>query len=190
MAEAVSCDAGAITGGGIDSRFAHDRRPQRTENGARLHERAEDVRRQPKGPHQIDSPAARVRIEHLTGAGVGVFVDLDASEEVVEQIRHEQQGLGRVQQRRAIALHRQELKKRVETHELDAGVAEDLVARHASKGLLHDAFGMRIAVVAGIAQQTAVASQQREIDAPGIDAQAVQTAVEAAVKRRVSSIAL
>ena len=38
-------------------------------------------------------------------------------------------------------------------------------------------FGVRIAVVAGIAEQRAAAAQQREIDAPGIDAEAVDAAV-------------
>ncbi len=78
---------------------------------------------------------------------------------------------------RAIALHRQQLKQRVEAQELDAGVPEYLRARHAAECLIHDALGVRIAVVAGIAQQNAAAAEQGEINAPGIDAQTIDAAV-------------
>ena len=60
MAEAVSCDAGAITGRRLDARFRRDRRPQRAEHCARLHQRAEDLRRQTERLDQIVGPA-RVR---------------------------------------------------------------------------------------------------------------------------------
>src|SRR5438034_5613751 len=44
-------------------------------------------------------PGAGVRVEHLAGAGVGELVDLDAGQEVVEQVGDEQDCFGRVQQR-------------------------------------------------------------------------------------------
>ena len=48
-----------------------------------------------------------------------------------------------------------------------------LAASDPGEGGLHDAFGVRIAIVARIAQQGAVAAQQGEIHAPGVDADAV-----------------
>ncbi len=54
---------------------------------------------------------------------------------------------------------------------------EDVEARHPRERLFHDGLRMRIAVVAGVAQQRAVAAQQGEIDTPGIDAESVEWAV-------------
>jgi len=42
-----------------------------------------------------------------------------------------------------------------------------------AKGGLHDALGVRVAVVPRVAQQRSVLAQQREIDAPGVDADAI-----------------
>ena len=90
----------------------------------------------------------------------------------MEQVGHHQQRLGHVQQRRAGQLHRQQLIQRVELHELQAGVAEDFLAADDAEGLFHHAVGAAVAVMVGIAQQFVAASQQAEIDAPGIDADA------------------
>src|ERR1019366_891747 len=62
----------------------------------------------------------------------------------------------------------------VEPHELDAGIAEDLVARHHFEELVHDAVGARVAVVARGIDEQAVGAEQSEIDAPGVDADAVE----------------
>ena len=74
--------------------------------------------------------------------------------------------------RRAGQFHRQELVQRVELHELQAGVAEDLLAADDAEGLVHHAVGAAVAVVVGIAQQFVAPAQQAEVDAPGIDADA------------------
>ena len=153
-AAAVSCVAGAITGAGVQPRLRRPRvRPQRPQHRARRHDRARDALRQAERRTRPSAQRPRRRVEHLAGAGVGEFVDLDAGEEVVEQVRHEQQRLGRVQQRRAVALQGQQLEQRVEAHELDAGLPEELLARHPGEGRFHDAFGVRIAVVARVAEQ-------------------------------------
>ena len=69
-----------------------------------------------------------------------------------------------------VAHERQQLEERVEAHELNAGLAKDLGTRDTSERLVHDRFGVRIAVMPWIAEQSAVLAQQREIDAPRIDA--------------------
>ena len=51
------------------------------------------------------------------------------------------------------AKKREKLKERIETHELDAGVGKDLFGGHGLKRPRHDCFGVRIAIVARIAQQ-------------------------------------
>ena len=58
------------------------------------------------------------------------------------------------------------------------------------EGLVHDALGVRVAVVARVAQQRAVAAEQGEIDAPGVDADAVDAPHLAAAMRRPCSISL
>ena len=60
--------------------------------------------------------------------------------------------------------------------------------RHRAKRLLHDAFGVRVAVVARVAQQRAAAAEQGEVDAPGVDADAVDAAVLGRALRSASSI--
>ncbi len=67
----------------------------------------------------------------------------------------------------------QQLKQRVEAHELQAGLTEDFRPRHALERLVHDRFGMRIAIMARIAEQCTATTEQREIDAPGIDTQRI-----------------
>ena len=56
-----------------------------------------------------------------------------------------------------IAHQGEDLEQRVEAHELDAGLAEDLCTRHAGEGVVHDRLGVRVAVVARVAEQRAVA---------------------------------
>ena len=125
-AAAVSCVAGAMTGMGarpVSARQSLRSGPRTVPGGDQA---AEDLRRQTGTALSRSNAQFRaVRVEHLAGAGVGELVDLDAGEEVVEQVRHEQQRLGHVQQRRAVALQGQQLEQRVEAHELDAGLAEE-----------------------------------------------------------------
>ena len=121
---------------------------------------------------QLRGPVAVDRIVELARAGLGHLVALHAGQQPVEQVGHHQQRLGHVQQRRAAELHRQQLVERVELHELQAGVAEDLLAADDAEGLFHHAVGAAVAVMIGIAQQLVAAAQQAEIDAPGVDADA------------------
>src|SRR5438128_11788362 len=76
-----------------------------------------------------------------------------------------------------VALEGEPLEERVEAHELNAGLPEDLVAWHPGKSLFHDLLGMRIAVMPRIAEQHVATTKQGKIDAPGIDAETIELAV-------------
>jgi hypothetical protein len=70
--------------------------------------------------------------------------------------------------------HRVVLVQAVELHELDAGRLEDFVARHFREDLLHDAVGAGVAVHVRLAEEFAVAADEAEVNAPRVDADAVQ----------------
>src|SRR5205807_3121959 len=105
------------------------------------------------------------------------LVGLDPCEEVVKEIRDHEQRLSHVQERRAITLHGDKLEERIEAHELQAGTTKDFLSRHARESGLHDALGMRIAIMTGIAKQSSAPPQQGEIDSPGIYADRIDAAV-------------
>ena len=79
-----------------------------------------------------------------------------------------------VQRRRRLHTHGKQLIQRIELHELYAGIAENLLARHRREQLLHHAVGARVAIMARRIEQQAVGAQQAVIDSPGIDADAVE----------------
>ena len=123
---------------------------------------------------QFGSPRHRLGIEELRGAGDRHFRTRNAGEPVVEQIRNTEQARRHAQRGRPREAHGIQLIQRVDLHELNAGVAEDLVARHGFEELLHHPVVARVAVVAGIIEQQPVTAEQCAIDAPGIDADAVE----------------
>ena len=133
------------------------RAAERTELRARLGDLAEDVRRQAQGLQQLRGPSTLHRIVELRGAGLRHFVALHARQQPVHEVGHQQDRLGNVQQRRPSQLHRQELIERIDLHELQARVAENLFAGNDGEGLLEHAVGTAVAIVIGIAQQFVVA---------------------------------
>ena len=70
----------------------------------------------------------------------------------------------------------QELIERVERQELQAGDLVDPLARDALERRVEHAVGPRVAIMHRVAQQGIAPSDQAEIDAPGIDADAVELA--------------
>src|SRR5258708_6624739 len=94
----------------------------------------------------------------------------------MQQVRHHQQRLGDVEERRAVALQREKLEQRVEANELNAGPREKPLRRALGKSQVHRAFGMWVAVVARVAEQCPAAAEQREVNAPGVDAKAIDAA--------------
>ncbi len=146
---------------------------QLAQNRPRGHDFRQKMRRQSEIFKHGDSPATAARIVHLAGRGDGVLRLFHAREQVVEQVRHEQQRVGHLQQPGLMTVMGNELKQRVELHELDARGIEDVFAANAGEGLLHHAVGASIAVMVGKPKQLALLIQQPVIDAPGIDADAV-----------------
>ncbi len=112
------------------------------------------------GAHQI----ARVENRHLR--------DSLARQEIVKQIRHVQKPLGYAQQRRFVALHRQQLEQRTYRPGFIRGQFENSFSRHRPVRVVVNAVGSAVAIAHRIAQQFAVAAEQAEVHAPGIDANA------------------
>ena len=108
------------------------------------------------------------RIVALGRRGDAELADLVAGQPIIEQIGDGQKGLGDLQLRRWLQDHGQELIERVELQELDAGLLEDLLARHAAERLFEHAVGAVVAVVDRVAEQRAAAVEQGEVDAPGV----------------------
>ena len=63
-----------------------------------------------------------------------------------------------------------ELKERVEGHELNTRLLIHLFARHTFKQRLHRSFRMRVTVAIGLAKQSAVLAEHREVAPPRVDA--------------------
>jgi len=167
-------------GGGRDdrhalrARLARHRLVQRAERRAGRHDLAEKVGGDAQSLQHRLRPAARVRVVELGGGRVGELVGLAAREPEVQQVGHHQERAGGLQQGRVVQAHRHQLKERVQLHELDAGRAVDLLARHEAEGLLHHAVRAVVAVVVGQAEQFVVAVEQRVVHAPRVHADSVQ----------------
>ena len=141
---------------------------QAAEIRARSDDSAEDVRRQVELPQEIPRPIPLERVVTLRGGRLGEFARLLACHQPVEKVGDQEHGLGHVQQRRSGKLHRQELKERIELHELQARVAKNLLPWDDGKCLLHHPVRAAVTIVAGVAEQRVVPSQESEIDPPGI----------------------
>src|SRR2546430_343565 len=78
----------------------------------------------------------------------------------------------------------------VDLHELYAGFGEDFFARHNREGLIQHSVIPRIAIVARIVDQCAVSAEQREIHAPRVHSNSVQSdlPLAAAYGKRVSNL--
>ncbi len=90
----------------------------------------QDRRGRPRPLHSSSDHVRRAGVEELGGRGVGVLDRAAAGQQPVEQVGHHQQRLGHLQQRRVRLLHRQELERRVERQELQAGDPIDPLAWH------------------------------------------------------------
>ena len=74
-------------------------------------------------------PISFARVETLSCRRIGEFVGDLAAQPVVEQIRNGDKRFCNIKQRRFLHRHRQQLIKRVDLHELDAGVGKDFRTR-------------------------------------------------------------
>ena len=172
--------AGGIVAGGRDHRnraihaaFNRHRLAQRAEHRPRGDDLGKEAERNSQPGQQVGGPGLFPRIVHLAGRDDREFALGDAGEEVIEQVRHEEQRLRRCDQLRRLLHGGDELKERVDLHELNAGRLENFLPAHFAKRALEDSLGAGVAVVEGKAEDFSVAAEQSIIDAPGVDADAV-----------------
>src|SRR5262249_41968152 len=76
-----------------------------------------------------------------------------------------------------------ELEERVDLEELDAGDRVQLLAADVLEDLLHDAFVAEVAIVVGILEQVAALAEQRVVDAPAVERNALEASIAHTVQR-------
>ena len=143
---------------------------QRAEPGARRDDLRENARGQAELLQQAGGPIARERIEALRGGGDGELGDSRAAERPMDEIGHEEQAIGCVEQFRRVLLGSQQLEQRIELHELQAGPSEDLRARHLLEGPLHHPVGAGVTVRVRLSQHFIPPVEQHVVHAPCIRA--------------------
>ena len=148
-----------------------------SDDGAGLYDAGQQALGDAETSEHLAVPVAGEDVEHLGGGGDGVFGLHLAGQQIVEQVGGEEQLVGALKQLGAVFRDRDELEEGVDLHELDAGALVDLVTGNGFEGLLHHAVGAVVAVVDRVFEHTAVLVEQSEIDAPGVDADAVEAAV-------------
>lgn len=169
--------AGVVTGGGDDggglhAAFGGDVAFELSDDGSAGDDGWEDFGGEAEFFKHAGGPVAALGVVHLAGGGDGEFAFAFAAEEIVEEVGHEEEGFGAFESGGAGFVEGDELEEGVEGHELDAGGVEDLLAAELGEGAIEDGVGARVAIHIGIAEDLAVASDEAEIDAPGIDADA------------------
>jgi hypothetical protein len=92
----------------------------------------------------------------------------------VEEVGHEEEVGCAGEEVGVLLLEGVELEEGVELHELDAGGCEDLVAGEFGEDFFEVAIGAGVAVVDGVCEELAAVVEEAEVDAPGVDADAVE----------------
>ena len=121
---------------------------------------------------------ARLQVDEAGGGGDRGLVGLLAAEGVADEVRHEEQPVREVQQRRGLGALGVQLEDRVEVHELDAGrVVEGALADEVEDGLGVHGGVAAVAVDVGQAEEAAGSVQQAVVHAPRVDADGGDLAV-------------
>ena len=144
-----------------------------TEHGGRANDLREDVRWHSESFQEVDSPRLRARVVALGRGRVRPLADRDAAEPVVEEVGHEEQGLGVFERALVRADGRVELDERVDRHELDAGPLVHLPRRHLGEEGFERAFGAAVAMVNRVPEEPPVPIEEAVVDPPGVDADRV-----------------
>ncbi|MNR45873.1 hypothetical protein D3C85_1647680 [compost metagenome] len=109
----------------------------------------------------------------MGGGGVGVFPVHFAGQAVTEVIR-DQQGVGDVRHQLRLLFHQgAQLIESIKGQKLDAAAPVDVGFAELFNSAGHHAVGPAVAIGNGQADAVAVTVEQDKIDAPGIDADAV-----------------
>lgn len=141
-----------------------------TENRARLDRWQKEVSGDLEGIENAVRPISRVGVQHLRGARVGGFVDFMTRQLPVEEVGNHQKVFCDVELGRVLNAHAPKLIKRVNLHELESAMGEDLFSGQSVKCLVHETVRPRISVAKGGANEIVVSVEQYIIDAPCIDA--------------------
>ena len=117
-----------------------------------------------------------------------VYSDVNAARQpVVQQIRDRDERARGVDERRRRAAGGIELVHRVDRQKLDAGDRVDPLAAHALEHGVHHAVGASVAIVIGVLEQVAALADERVVDAPAVDADAVEPACRRGRRARAAS---
>ena len=117
-------------------------------------------------------------IDHLRGCSDRIFGLLGAREHICKKVGHEQQLIRALKKVRAVFFERIELEQGVKLHKLDARAGIELLARDRFEHLVYEPRGACVAVMNGIFKQAAELVEEPEINTPGVNADAVETACE------------
>src|SRR5262249_52876698 len=148
----------------------------------------QETRRKSELVQEARRPCALPRVNELGGRRVRVLGDEAAREPVVEKIRDRRERIGGVDDARRVAARRVELKQRVDLKELDAGDFVDALAADALEDLLHDPLVAEVAVVIRVLEEIAALADERIVDAPSIERDAVESTLARAIERALNVV--
>ena len=155
-----------------DAGVAADLGEHRPDDRPGLAQRRQDRPRQPEVAHQVARPVTGGEVVERGGRGVGALHADGAGQPVGQQVRQQQQVLGRLQRRGPLRRH--QLVERGERQVLQPGRRVEPRRIDGRGDLGRHPLGAGVAVGVGVAQQGAVPVQQAVVDGPGVDADAVQ----------------
>ena len=112
-----------------------------------------DSLRQSKSIEQRRGPGIRRWIVKLCRGRVGKLVRLLTRQQPMKQIGDHQKGFGSVKQLGILPLHGEELKERIELHELEACLCEYLFATDNFKRSLHHVVRPFVSIVVRVSKQ-------------------------------------
>ena len=137
---------------------------------AGLNHTAEVVGAKAEKRENVVVPEFGTGIDHLRRRGDGVFGNALAGEKVGECIGNEQNLVGGLECRAAVAAQGVELEDRIEVHNLDARLLVESLAGHTLEKYIGCSDGVGIAVAVGQAKQRSILAEKGEIDAPSVNA--------------------
>ncbi len=156
--------------GAVKAHLGPDLRRQAAQRGAGHADGLEDLPGQAQGGNQPVVPVPGPGVDQGGGGGVGVLVGSDAGEQIVQVIRHHQEGLGRGQLVGMLPLKGGELIGGVEGLVLDAGAGIMVGKGQHRCQPVPLALGAAVPVGHRVADDLARAVQQHKVHCPGVNA--------------------
>ena len=167
-----------VVAGGHDHRGAiaqcRRARLQRADHRTGFNQGLQQTGRQPNLLQHARRPRSRSRIDELRRRRHGVLGGQHSRQPVVQQVGNGDQRACGINQVRCLPARRVQLIERVDRQELDAGDGIDPVAAHALEHRFHRAAGAPVAIVVRVLEQVAALADERVVDAPAVDADAIE----------------